>query len=164
MRIFDCKVPQCQLIYQNAPRLIDCLCQACSLEWTTLQNDLELLSVTYVVQPHLVRGLDYYRKTVFEFTSNNLGAQSAFCGGGRYDQLVSDIGGKQDQPSIGAAIGMERLLLLLEPYKDQLPLAQLPPLHVIIPMQQAQKPLALLLADELQAQACARRFFLNLSL
>lgn len=161
MRIFDCKVPQCQLIYQAAPRLIDCLCDTCSHEWTTLQNDLELLSVTFVVQPHLVRGLDYYQKTVFEFTSNNLGAQSAFCGGGRYDQLVSDIGGKHDQPSIGAAIGMERLILLLEPYKDQLPIAQLPPLHVIIPMGQAQKPLALLLADELQAHGLCTDIFLE---
>lgn len=162
MRIFDCKVPQCQLIYQNAPRLIDSLCQTCAHEWTTLQNDLELLSVSYVVQPYLVRGLDYYQKTVFEFVSHNLGAQSAFCGGGRYDQLVSQVGGKQDQPSIGAAIGMERLLLLLEPYKDQLPLPHLPPLHVIIPMQAAQKPLALLLADELQAYGLCTDIFLEL--
>ncbi|BDC35145.1 histidine--tRNA ligase [Candidatus Dependentiae bacterium Noda2021] len=161
MRIFDCKVPNCQLIYQNAPRLIDSLCAPCSQEWQTLQNDLELLSVTFIVQPHLVRGLDYYQKTVFEFVSHNLGAQSAFCGGGRYDQLVSQIGGKQDQPSIGAAIGMERLVLLLEPYKDTLPLPQLPPLHAIVPMAPEQKALALLLADELQAHNLCTEIFLE---
>ena len=102
------------------------LCQA---EWQQLQHDLELLSVTFKVQPSLVRGLDYYNKTVFEFVSGGLGAQNAFCGGGRYDQLVTQIGGKTDQQSIGAAIGFERLLMLIEPHKDSLPLPQLPKLH-----------------------------------
>ena len=151
MRIFDCKVETCQKIYQNAPHIIDHLCKTCQEEWQKLQHDLELLSVTFVVQPALVRGLDYYNKTVFEFVSGGLGAQNTFCGGGRYDQLVTQIGGKQDQQSIGAAIGIERLLMLLEPYKDSLALPHPPKLHAILPLSEAQQTLGLLLADELQA-------------
>jgi histidyl-tRNA synthetase len=95
--------------------------------------------------------LDYYNKTVFEFVSGALGAQNTFCGGGRYDQLVTQIGGKTDQQSIGAAIGIERLLLLLEPFKDSLALPHPPKLHAILPLALEQQMLALLLADELQA-------------
>lgn len=151
MRVFDCKGEADQEKYKKAPRIIDHLCRDCDTEWKQLQNDLELLSVTFKVQPFLVRGLDYYNKTVFEFVSGGLGAQNTFCGGGRYDQLVTQIGGKQDQQSIGAAIGLERLMLILEPYKDSLPLPQAPKMHAILPLSDAQKTLALLLADELQA-------------
>ena len=152
MRVFDCKVETCQKIYEKAPHITDSLCAACNAEWQQLQNDLELLSVTFKVQPTLVRGLDYYNKTVFEFVSGSLGAQNTFCGGGRYDQLVTQIGGKTDQQSIGAAIGIERLLMVLEPYKDSMPLPQMPKLHVILPLSSAQQTLALLLADELHAK------------
>jgi histidyl-tRNA synthetase len=151
MRIFDCKNEQCQKIYENAPYTADHLCSACQQEWHDLQEALALLSVTFAYQPKLVRGLDYYSKTVFEFISNNLGAQNSFCGGGRYDQLVMQLGGKEDQPSLGAAIGIERMLLLLEPFKETLVMAQEPALHVIMPMDPEQHKLALLLADTLQA-------------
>jgi histidyl-tRNA synthetase len=151
MRVFDCKTITCQQIYMNAPLLINNLCKPCTTEWEQLKEQLHLLSVSYVCKPTLVRGLDYYNKTVFEFTSDNLGAQSAFCGGGRYDQLVGQLSGKEDQPSIGAAIGIERVMLLLEPMRDILPLPQQPALHVILPMSKEQVPLALLLADTLQA-------------
>ena len=151
MRIFDCKVESCQKIYQDAPHLLDSLCAPCNAEWQQVQHDLELLSVTFKVQPTLVRGLDYYNKTVFEFVSGGLGAQNAFCGGGRYDQLVTQIGGKTDEQSVGAAIGFERLMMLLEPYKDSLPLPQPAKLHVLLPLANAQQTLALLLADELHA-------------
>jgi len=152
MRIFDCKDPRCQKIYQNAPHIIDYLSKQCAKEWQQLQDQLSLLSVSFAYQPTLVRGLDYYNKTVFEFVSKNLGAQNAFCGGGRYDQLVGQLGAKEDQPSLGAAIGIERLLLLLEPFKEQLPLEKAPALQFIMPLTPAQNSLALLLADELQAQ------------
>ncbi len=109
-----------------------------------------MMSVSFVVQPRLVRGLDYYNKTVFEFTSANLGAQNAFCAGGRYDTLVKDVGGKQDQPSLGAAIGIERLMLLLEPIQDKLAIPSKPALQVIIPLSEAQQVIALMLADDLQ--------------
>lgn len=151
MRVFDCKNISCQRLYMDAPFLANNLCDSCDQEWGQLQEQLHLLSVSYVVKPTLVRGLDYYNKTVFEFTSDNLGAQSAFCGGGRYDQLVGQLSGKQDQPSVGAAMGIERLILLLEPARDTLPLPQPSALHLILPMAQEQMTLALLLADTLQA-------------
>lgn len=151
LRIFDCKNEQCQEIYKHAPRLIDNLCANCADEWVQLQEQLDLLGVTYTWNPSLVRGLDYYNKTVFEFVSSQLGAQNTFCGGGRYDQLVSQIGGKEDQPSFGAAIGIERLMLLLEPVRASLPLEQPPALHVVMPLGKEQHPLALLVADNLES-------------
>lgn len=153
MRIFDCKNGQCQTIYRKAPELVNHLCNVCSADWEQVKEQLELLSVSFSYSPTLVRGIDYYNKTVFEFVSENLGAQNAFCGGGRYDQLVGQISGGQDQPSVGAAIGIERLLLLLEPIKDMLPLPMKPALHVVIPLTEKQQTLALLLADELHAHA-----------
>ena len=156
LRVFDCKNPECQKLYADAPRMTDNLCSSCAAEWQTLQQQLSFLSVSFAIDPTLVRGLDYYNKTVFEFVSNNLGAQSSICGGGRYDQLVSQLGGTQDQPSIGVAIGMERLMLLLDPSFDLLPIPQPPVLHLILPMSWQQHALALLLADSIQAHGlCA---------
>lgn len=150
LRVFDCKNPDCQAIYKEAPVITDFLCKDCSGEWEVLKEQLLLLSVTYSVDSRLVRGLDYYSKTVFEFVSQNLGAQSSFCGGGRYDSLVSQLGGKVDQPSVGAGIGIERVLILLEQMQDKLVLPQKPALNLILPMDKAQHALALLLADNLQ--------------
>lgn len=152
LRIFDCKNLTCIKIYKEAPFIADNLCTDCNDEWQTLQKNLRFLSVNFICDPTLVRGLDYYNKTVFEFVSENLGAQNAFCGGGRYDQLVGQLGAKQDQPSIGAAIGLERLVFLVEQNKERLLIPQKPALHVIAPLTEQQKPLALLIADELQAQ------------
>ena len=151
MRVYDCKNPVCQDLYQQAPAIADYLCADCTHEWTTLKHTLEALSVSYSYAPRLVRGLDYYGKVVFEFVSLALGAQNAFCGGGRYNQLVKDVGSKEDQPSIGAAIGIERVLLILETQKDKLNFTRALPLHVIVPFGTEQHALALLLADELQA-------------
>lgn len=151
MRIFDCKNGTCQEIYANAPYPVSTLCGTCSEQWSTVQEQLQLMSVSYAYRPTLVRGLDYYNKTVFEFASDSLGAQAAFCGGGRYDQLVGQLGGKEDQPSVGAAIGIERLLLLLEPVVNSLALAENPALTVIMPMTDNHVALALLIADTLHA-------------
>ncbi len=150
MRIFDCKNSQCQEIYRAAPHIADNLCDTCSMEWHTLQQQLTAISIAYIYRPTLVRGLDYYNKTVFEFISNNLGAQDTFCGGGRYNQLVEQLGGNKDVPAIGAAFGIERLLLLLEPIREQLPIPAAKALHVIIPLTNAQHITALLLAQKLQ--------------
>lgn len=160
LRFFDCKQEPCQQLYIKAPKLIDSLCTECAAEWAELNEALTILSVTYRVNTSLVRGLDYYNKTVFEFVSDNLGAQKAFCGGGRYE-LATQIGAKQPIPSLGAAIGIERLILLLEPLKDQLLLPTLNPLYVIIPMSPAQQVIALLLADELQAASLATEVLLE---
>lgn len=151
LRIFDCKNGNCQLIYRNAPFIADNMCEPCTTDWKQLQEQLSLLAVNFAYKPTLVRGLDYYNKTVFEFVSDNLGAQNAFCGGGRYDQLIGQIGGKEDQPSIGAAIGIERLLLLLEENKDNLHMPQKASLQVVMPLSQEQQTLALFIADELLA-------------
>ena len=150
LRVFDCKNPQCQELFAQAPHITDYVCKECKQEWEQLKNSLELLSVSYTHVPTLVRGLDYYDKTVFEFVSESLGAQSAFCSGGRYDHLVTYMGGKTDYPSIGAAMGIERLMLLLEPIRDRLPLPEGPAIQVILPLGREQYDLALLLADELQ--------------
>jgi len=152
LRVFDCKNESCQKIYEQAPQLIQSLCTTCSEEWQTVQDQLEALSVSYSYKPTLVRGLDYYDKTVFEFVSLDLGAQNAFCGGGRYSQLAQKLGARHDQPSVGAAIGVERILMLLESRKEKLILEQQPVLHMVLPLAQAQHDLALLVADELQAQ------------
>jgi histidyl-tRNA synthetase len=152
LRIFDCKNETCQSLYQKAPKMIDHLSTESQKEWEQLQEELLLLSVTFSINPYLVRGLDYYNKTVFEFSSQNLGAQNAFCGGGRYDRLAQELGSMTPYPSLGAAIGIERLLLLLEPFKDQFPIAHSPALTVIMPLSLAQNPLALLLADTMQAE------------
>lgn len=151
LRVFDCKNEHCQALYNNAPFITDFLCENCQGEWHDLQEGLALLSVSCIHNPRLVRGLDYYNKTAFEFVSNNLGAQNAFCGGGRYDSLISQFDESRSVSAIGAAIGIERLLLLLEPYKETLALPQEPALHVIIPFSKQQAMIALFIADTLRA-------------
>ncbi len=151
LRIFDCKSPTCQELFEDAPTMVDHLSDESKKEWEQLQQELSLLSVTFSYNPRLVRGLDYYNKTVFEFTSDSLGAQNAFCGGGRYDQLANQLGSKQTYPALGAAIGIERLLLLLEPLRDTLALPQPKPLYVLMPLSEEQNSLTLLIADALNA-------------
>lgn len=161
LRVFDCKNETCQQLYKKAPKITDNLCVPCKEEWAALQEQLQLLSVNFTHVSTLVRGLDYYGKTVFEFVSNNLGSQNAFCGGGRYDTLATLLGAKEDQPSIGAAIGIDRLLLLLEPNKDTLLMDKQVPLYVIIPLSEKQHTLALLIADELRAGTIAVELLLD---
>lgn len=151
MRVFDCKNPTCQELYRSAPHIVDSLCTACNQEWETLKNLLLQLSVSFSVAPTLVRGLDYYNKTVFEFVSTELGAQNTFCGGGRYDMLAQTLGEKKPLPALGAAIGIERVVLMLENIQSRLTLPQLPPLTTIVPISAEQHALALLLADQLRA-------------
>jgi len=152
LRIFDCKEESCQKIYQNGPKTTDMLCTNCLAEWNIFCHVLSILSVSIVHNPSLVRGLDYYTKTVFEFVGHHgLGAQSTFCGGGRYDELANVLGNKEAYPSLGAGIGIERLLMMLEPYKDQLKTEKQPPFIMILPYDQEQNAIAFLCADELRA-------------
>jgi len=160
LRIFDCKSETCQSIYLKAPKIIEHLCETCLPEWQALQNHLELLGVAFAIKPELVRGLDYYNKTVFEFTSSHLGAQSSFCGGGRYE-LATQLGSKTDVPAIGAAFGLERVLLILEQTQDKLPLTQKPGLTVVIPLNPAQNMLALLVAQNLSQHNLAHDIILE---
>lgn len=113
MRILDCKSPVCSKIAEGAPKITDYLCDECKTHFDGVKKRLEILGISYTVDPTIVRGLDYYTKTVFEFVSKNIGAQGTVCGGGRYDGLVKEIGGA-DTPALGFAIGLERLLLLLD--------------------------------------------------
>lgn len=154
LRVFDCKNEDCKKLYTTAPTLLNCLCEECQKEWDFLTETLQMLSVNFVVDSMLVRGLDYYNKTAFEFSSRDLGAQNTFCGGGRY-ALGKELGSKEDIPCIGAAIGLGRLLLLVENIKQKLQMPQAPALHVIIPFTQDQLQLALLVAQKLSiAQLC----------
>ena len=117
LRLLDCKVPTCQEIFSKPEiqKVItsDFLCDECAQHYTQLKNYLNELNVKYSENKHLVRGLDYYTRTVFEIKSNNLGSQNAVCGGGRYDNLVEELGG-ESTPAIGFAMGMERLISLLK--------------------------------------------------
>jgi histidyl-tRNA synthetase len=110
LRILDCKVPSCQEVIAGAPGVLESLCGPCREHFAGVRETLGALGIDHEVAPRLVRGLDYYTRTVFEAYAEGLGAQNAVGGGGRYDQLVRDFGGPAT-PAIGFSIGMERLLL-----------------------------------------------------
>lgn len=120
LRILDCKSPVCKEIAKDAPIGLDYLCDECREHFEGLKKRLDALGIAYTVNPRIVRGLDYYTKTVFEFVSGDIGAQSTVCGGGRYDGLIKSLGGA-DQPGIGYAMGIERLLMVLEAQGIQIP-------------------------------------------
>ena len=117
LRILDCKVPECKELFEKNKVLENLanleLCDDCTQHSTELKQHLDMLNVKYVENPFLVRGLDYYTKTVFEIKSENLGSQNAVCGGGRYDNLVETLGGIH-VPAVGWAVGVERLYTLME--------------------------------------------------
>ena len=113
IRVLDCKNESCQNQLVNAPKITNSLCQICNTDFNKLQHILDNNSIKYEIDSSLVRGLDYYTKTAFEFVSDEIGAQSAIAGGGRYDRLVEFLGGRQT-PAIGFAIGIERLLELIK--------------------------------------------------
>jgi histidyl-tRNA synthetase len=112
LRIFDCKVETCQEAIADAPQVIDYICDECQRHFDQVKEYLEMAGLEYILNPRMVRGLDYYTRTAFEVVSYSLGSQNAVTGGGRYDNLFQEIGGL-DVPGIGFAIGMERLVSLL---------------------------------------------------
>ena len=113
MRILDSKSEIDQQIAEGAPMMIDNLCDSCRTAFEDLKANLDAMGMEYTVNPLIVRGLDYYTKTAFEFVSTGIGAQSTVCGGGRYDHLIEEIGGPE-VPGVGFGLGIERLLLLME--------------------------------------------------
>ena len=126
LRVLDCKEEKCKKIIENAPSVLDCLDEECTAHFNKVQEILTEMGIKFVVDPKIVRGLDYYTRTVFEFVTNSIGAQGTVCGGGRYDKLIEECGG-QPTGAVGFGLGMERLLLTLEaqngkfenkPYKD----------------------------------------------
>lgn len=114
MRVIDCKNPKCKENLQDIPFMIDHLCDDCKEHFAKLQTYLTEMGIEFVVDKTIVRGLDYYKKTAFEIISNDIGAQSTVCGGGRYDGLVEMLGGPKGISGIGFGLGIERLLLTLE--------------------------------------------------
>lgn len=130
MRILDCKSPICHKIAEGAPVVIDYLCDECKEHFENVQKYLKAQNIEYTINPQIVRGLDYYTKTVFEFVSNSIGAQGTVCGGGRYDGLVEELGG-QHTPSLGFAMGIERLMLLMEAQGYEFPEAEKPDLFIV---------------------------------
>jgi len=113
MRILDCKSPVCSEIAKDAPVILDFLCEECSTHFEALKANLTAMEIDFTINPKIVRGLDYYTKTVFEFITTDIGAQGTVCGGGRYDGLIEEIGGPKT-PALGFAMGLERLILTMD--------------------------------------------------
>lgn len=113
MRILDCKAPADQELVKAAPMMLDYICEECQAAFDELKENLDAYEIEYIVDPGIVRGLDYYTKTAFEFISGNIGAQGTVCGGGRYDHLSEELGGPPI-PGVGFGLGIERLLLTME--------------------------------------------------
>jgi histidyl-tRNA synthetase len=113
LRIFDCKVEGCQAVAKTLPLMLDHLCAECGRHFESVREGLTNLGVKFEIDPGVVRGIDYYTRTSFEFVSSHIGAQGTVCGGGRYDRLVEELGG-DPLPGVGCGMGVERLALLLE--------------------------------------------------
>ncbi|MBR3818796.1 MAG: histidine--tRNA ligase [Clostridia bacterium] len=120
MRILDCKSPVCSDITKDAPVILDYVCDECKAHFESVKKYLDVMNIEYTVNPRIVRGLDYYSRTVFEFVSTEIGAQGTVCGGGRYDGLVEELGGPHT-PALGFGMGIERLLLLLKAQNIEIP-------------------------------------------
>lgn len=120
MRILDCKSPVCKEIAKDAPIILDYLCEECKEHFEKVKEYLDISGISYKVNPRIVRGLDYYTKTVFEFVSDQIGAQGTVLGGGRYDGLAEELGAKPT-PSLGFAMGIERFMLLMEAQEKSFP-------------------------------------------
>ena len=123
LRILDCKCPECKKIAANAPKMVDHLCDECSDHFDEVKERLDAIGIEYAIDPDIVRGLDYYCRTVFEFVTEAIGAQGTVCGGGRYDGLVEEIGGPAI-PGIGFGMGLERLQLVMAASDAPVPEAQ----------------------------------------
>jgi histidyl-tRNA synthetase len=147
LRVLDCKVPSCIRTRRGSPPVINFLCKDCSDHFDQLKNNLLKLNIPHTINPNLVRGLDYYTRTAFEVSSENLGSQSAVAAGGRYDGMVKEFGGP-DTPGIGFAIGMERIIPLI---KDSLETTGGPELFMC-PLGNEASEKAMLIAEELRTK------------
>ncbi len=150
MRILDCKSPVCKSIAEGAPTVLDYICDDCRDHFEKTKAQLTAMGIDYTVNPTIVRGLDYYTRTVFEFVSGDLGAQSTVCGGGRYDGLVEQMGGPKT-PALGFAVGLERLIMIMDAQKCEFPATK--PCDVYIaPMGDGASAMAAKLAKMLRAE------------
>ena len=129
LRLLDCKKPLCQQAANSAPRSTDHLCPQCDTHFNRLKKYLELLELPFLIDHRLVRGLDYYTRTVFELQPEAEGSQSSLGGGGRYDDLIEELGGKST-PAVGFAAGMERIILNLKEQNVDIPLLPSPQVFI----------------------------------
>ena len=120
LRLLDCKEEECKRINATAPKMLDYLCEDCKTHFETLKTCLDAAGVAYEIDPRIVRGLDYYTRTVFEFVSTSIGAQGTVCAGGRYDGLIEQLGGNPT-PAVGFAAGIERLLIVMSQTGVEIP-------------------------------------------
>ena len=150
MRILDCKVEGCKKIAEGAPRMLDYLCDDCRAHFEQVKTLLSEAGIAYTVDPSIVRGLDYYSRTVFEFVSDAAGAQGTVLGGGRYDTLLEQMDSKS-VPAVGFAAGMERLLLVMEA-ENCMPPAETGTMCYLAGMDTASRKQAFLLAQNLRKE------------
>ncbi len=129
LRLLDCKEENCKKINANAPSILGYLCDECRAHFEAVRECLESVGVAYEIDPRIVRGLDYYTRTVFEFVSTSIGAQGTVCGGGRYDGLIEELGGNPT-PAVGFAAGIERLLIVMEQTGVKIPCADVPTVYI----------------------------------
>ena len=151
LRVFDCKVERCRELLAEAPMLLDRICPGCAQHFAEVRQSLDQLGTPYHIDPRMVRGLDYYTRTTFEVITDQLGAQNAVGGGGRYDGLMKDLGGP-DLPGIGFAMGMERLILLLQ---QQDVGSRRQPMLFVAALGDAARRRAFVLTQELRAEGLA---------
>lgn len=129
LRVLDCKNDSCKKVAESAPRTIDHLCPECRAHMDELRSYLDECGIDYVIDPHIVRGLDYYTRTVFEFIAEGIGAQSTVCGGGRYDGLMEELGGPK-MAGIGFGMGITRMILALKQDGVEIPALAVPELYI----------------------------------
>ncbi|HXH12621.1 MAG TPA: histidine--tRNA ligase [Alphaproteobacteria bacterium] len=147
LRVLDCKKEDCRRVMREAPRTVDFLCKSCRQHFETVGRLLAGVGISYVLDPKLVRGLDYYTRTTFEVLAEGIGAQNSVTGGGRYDGLIEEIGGPPT-PGIGFAIGFERLVTVLE--QQGLAVAEPRPHVFVAPLGEAALPAAFTLVEQLR--------------
>ncbi|MGI6269597.1 MAG: histidine--tRNA ligase [Candidatus Howiella sp.] len=153
MRILDCKSPICSEIAKDAPVMLDYLCDDCAAHFEGVKAHLDAAKLSYTVNPHIVRGLDYYTRTVFEFVSGDIGAQATVCGGGRYDGLIGQMGGG-DLPALGFAMGIERLLLVMDAVDAPFPEERRPDVY-LAPLGERAEKMATALCASLRSEGFA---------
>ena len=148
LRLLDCKEENCKKINADAPKMLDYLCDGCKTHFEAVKTHLQNAGVGYEIDPRIVRGLDYYTRTVFEFVSTSIGAQGTVCAGGRYDRLIEELGGNPT-PAVGFAAGIERLVIVMEQMGVQIPAPATPTVY-IAGMDEASRNQAFALANALR--------------